>query len=332
MSQRGEIISVIENLAEAPPALVPAVETHRGALESVLAEYYPGANDNLPEVSASGETVVFGRGARFSEEPRVTRVAVPMSNGAMQTGYLVVTWDNDNILRHTVVGAGGRILVEELRTNSDTYKVFTNSPLVTPQAVVQGPGAGNLQSPAGWVSGTTTTGNNVDAYLDRDNNNAADATNGRPTSATKDFQFTFDLTAAPTTTTNQNAAVTNLFYLNNVIHDELYRHGFNEAAGNFQTNNFGKGGAGNDPVNAEAQDGGGTSNANFSTPTDGSRPRMQMYLWNQSTPNRDGDVDSDVDLSRVRPWADVAHDRRHERRARGRNRRGDERCACHLPE
>ena len=54
------------------------------------------------------------------------------------------------------------------------------------------------------------------------------------------------------------AAVTNLFYLNNVIHDKLYRHGFNEAAGNFQTNNFGKGGAGNHPVNAEAQDGGGT--------------------------------------------------------------------------
>jgi hypothetical protein len=159
---------------------------------------------------------------------------------------------------------------------------------------VNGPGAGNAQSPSGWVSGTTTTGNNVDAYLDRDNNNAADAINARPVSSTRDFQYAFDLAAAPTTTTNQNAAVTNLFYLNNVIHDELYRHGFNEASGNFQTNNFGKGGAGNDPVNAEAQDGGGTSNANFATPNDGSRPRMQMYLWNQSTPNRDGDVDSDV--------------------------------------
>ncbi len=29
LNQRGEIISVIENLAEAPPALVPAVETHQ---------------------------------------------------------------------------------------------------------------------------------------------------------------------------------------------------------------------------------------------------------------------------------------------------------------
>jgi extracellular elastinolytic metalloproteinase len=82
--------------------------------------------------------------------------------------------------------------------------------------------------------------------------------------------------------------------LNNVIHDKLYRHGFTEAAGNFQTNNFGNGGSGNDPVNAEGQDGGGTNNANFATPGDGSRPRMQMYLWTSATPNRDGDVDSDV--------------------------------------
>jgi hypothetical protein len=64
-----------------------------------------------------------------------------------------------------------------------------------------------------------------------------------------------------------------------VAHDTLYRHGFTEAAGNFQVNNFGKGGAGNDPVQAEAQDGSGTDNANFATPADGQKPRMQMYLW-----------------------------------------------------
>ncbi|MEO5898343.1 MAG: M36 family metallopeptidase [Vicinamibacterales bacterium] len=285
VSQRGEVLSVIENLADAPLALLPAVETHRGALESVLAEYYPGNIDNLPELRASGETVEFTRGARFTEDPKVTRVAVPMSNGAMQTGYLVITWDRDNILRHTVVGAGGRILVEELRTNTDSYMIFPNHPGVTAQTVVSGP--------AGWVTNNTTIGNNVDAYLDRDNNNAAD-TNGRPVSATRNFEYTFDLAAAPTTVTNQMAAVTNLFYLNNVIHDELYRHGFNEAAGNFQTNNFNKGGAGNDAVNAEAQDGGGTNNANFATPSDGSKPRMQMYIWNRTTPNRDGDLDSDI--------------------------------------
>ena len=109
----------------------------------------------------------------------MTRVAVPMANGAMHTGHLVVTWDTDNILRHTVIGPGGRVLVEELRTNTDTYKIFANHPGVSTQTVVSRPGAATPYSPSGWVSGSTTTGNNVDAYLDRDNNNAAD-TNGRP--------------------------------------------------------------------------------------------------------------------------------------------------------
>jgi hypothetical protein len=293
LSARGEIVSMVENLAAVPPALVPAAVTARGALDAVLAEYYAGGDGNLPELRTSGQTVVYGRGARFTEDPTVTRVAVPMSNGTMQTGYLVVTWDRDNILRHTVIGSGGRVLVEELRTNSDTYKIFANHPGVSAQTVVAGPGAGNTFSPIGWVSSSTTAGNNVDAYLDRDNNNAADS-GGRPVSSTQNFEYTFSLTAEPTTATNQMAAVTNLFYLNNVIHDKLYRHGFTEAAGNFQINNFGKGGAGNDAVLAEAQDGGGTNNANFATPADGSKPRMQMYLWNRSTPSRDGDLDSDI--------------------------------------
>jgi extracellular elastinolytic metalloproteinase len=73
--------------------------------------------------------------------------------------------------------------------------------------------------------------------------------------------------------------VQNLFYLNNVAHDALYAAGFNEGAGNFQADNFGNGGLAGDPVNAEAQDGSGTDNANFATPSDGSSPRMQMYLW-----------------------------------------------------
>ncbi|MEZ5314490.1 MAG: M36 family metallopeptidase [Thermoanaerobaculia bacterium] len=70
-----------------------------------------------------------------------------------------------------------------------------------------------------------------------------------------------------------------LFYWNNIIHDVSYRYGFDEPAGNFQLNNYGRGGAGNDSVRAEAQDYSGTNNANFSTPADGSRPRMQMYVW-----------------------------------------------------
>jgi uncharacterized repeat protein (TIGR01451 family) len=88
--------------------------------------------------------------------------------------------------------------------------------------------------------------------------------------------------------------VTNLFYWNNIIHDVFYRYGFDEVAGNFQEDNGGKGGASSDSVNAEAQDGGGVNNANFATPADGSNPRMQMYLWNLTNPDRDGDFDNGI--------------------------------------
>src|SRR5262247_3881588 len=141
-----------------------------------------------------------------------------------------------------------------------------------------------INTAAGWMgAATVTTGNNVDAYLDTNGDNQPDAINtttlrnGRAFSSTQNFSFTF--TAGVDPRTLRATSVANLFYFNNIMHDFAYRLGFTEAAGNFQTNNFGRGGIGNDPVRAEAQDGGGTDNANFATPPDGSRPRMQMYLF-----------------------------------------------------
>jgi hypothetical protein len=80
-----------------------------------------------------------------------------------------------------------------------------------------------------------------------------------------------------------DAAITNLFYWNNAMHDVWYHYGFDDASGNFQFNNYGRGGSGSDEVMAEAQDGSGTNNANFATPPDGQNPRMQMYVWNVSS-------------------------------------------------
>jgi hypothetical protein len=103
-------------------------------------------------------------------------------------------------------------------------------------------------------------------------------------------------------------------FLNNTIHDILYRHGFDEAAGNFQVDNFGKGGVGDDPVRAEAQDGGGTDNANFATPPDGSRPRMQVYLWTGAGGTHEVVVNSPVSaITGVRRGIRCAHrqDRNH---------------------
>src|SRR4029079_17221076 len=77
--------------------------------------------------------------------------------------------------------------------------------------------------------------------------------------------------------------------------DYSYQLGFTESAGNFQTNNFGRGGTGNDSVRAEAQDGSGDNNANFGTPPEGQRPRMQMFLFTRGTADLNDDRDASFD-------------------------------------
>jgi hypothetical protein len=155
----------------------------------------------------------------------------------------------------------------------------------------------------GWhYDGTTyfaqTRGNNVHAYEDRAGTNAIGITEASTTAEPSlTFNFVPNLTLEPTVRTpspNQQFNTTNLFYWNNLMHDLSYLYGFTETARNFQANNQGRGGSGNDYVLAEAQDGGGTNNANFSTPADGGKGRMQMYLWTAPTPDRDGDVDNGI--------------------------------------
>ena len=149
-------------------------------------------------------------------------------------------------------------------------------------------------SPNGWIGDgvNETLGNNVDAHTDLDNNNTPDLP--RPAgSPYRVFDFAQDNAQEPTTF--RPAAVTNFFYLANLYHDKLYQLGFDEAAGNFQTINFTGQGSGNDAVQADCQDGGGTNNANFGTSgTDGSSARCQMYIFNGPTPDRDGSLDADI--------------------------------------
>ncbi len=147
----------------------------------------------------------------------------------------------------------------------------------------------------GTIDYTITRGNNVWSKEDRLGNNS---TAGLPATSTTspdplNFNFTPDFATQPITGNNQPFAITNLFYLNNIIHDITYNYGFTEAAANFQKDNLGRGGLGNDFVFADAQDGSGSNNANFSTPADGSNGRMQMFLFGGS-PQIDGDLDAGV--------------------------------------
>lgn len=167
----------------------------------------------------------------------------------------------------------------------DDYRIYpmpVESPNHGNRVLVTNP-ADPTASPFGWHDDngqagpehTITRGNNVHAYEDRAANNAP----GYSPDGGANLIFDFPLNFNQAPSGYEDAAITNLFYWNNVMHDVWYQYGFDEASGNFQENNYGNGGSGGDYVRAEAQDGGGTNNANFATPPEGQNPRMQMFLW-----------------------------------------------------
>lgn len=198
--------------------------------------------DAQPHSHTSGESVLFS--------PRTTSAAFhqPVTNGAAYRVFPIPFGDPND--------------------GADVLLVDPSDPLA---------------SPFGWhdtdgVAGpehTDSRGNNVLANEDINGNNGLGMlAEGGPT---LQFDFPFDLPEEPGNYTE--GAITNLFYMNNIMHDVFYNYGFNEVSGNFQVNNYGNGGVEGDHVIADAQDGGGFNNANFMTPPDGISGKMQMYLW-----------------------------------------------------
>ena len=145
-----------------------------------------------------------------------------------------------------------------------------------------------------WLpaTATQTQGNNVDAFANLtapDGLNPADAAECGDnlnkdfracTTAPGVFDHAYDATLPTRATKAQaSASVVNLFYTTNWLHDWFYDVGFDEAAGNAQTDNYGRGGLGGDAMRVQALDFDGTNNANMLTPADGAAPRMRMYRF-----------------------------------------------------
>lgn len=197
---------------------------------------------------------------------------------------------------------------------NETYRVFplpVESPAHGSRALLVNP-ADAIASPYGWldVNGvdgpeyTYTRGNNVWAYED----SAEDNTGSQAESAAGSnsvFDFPYDPNLEPES--NRSAAITNLFYMVNKMHDFSYKFGFDESAGNFQMNNYGRGGEQGDAVQAEALDASGENNANFATPEDGFSGRMQMFKWTRQggqllTVNAPGSVVGSYQVGTTSGW------------------------------
>ncbi len=312
----GRLLSVnnafVPRLASSVSAPVPAID----AVEAVVraADHlgvFLGAQPRVTERPSGVRQRTVLSSAELSLEPLTAELFwLPVADGDTRLvwNFQVYTLDEAHAYDINVDAGNGKIWTRYDWVASDSYQVYplpvespnhtTPLPPADARVIVNNP-ADLTASPFAWhdtngVPGpefTIMRGNNVHAYDDINNNGSPPAVEPN-CGAGINCLFPINLAGQPNTYTA--AAVANLFYWNNIVHDIQYHYGFDEASGNFQVNNYGNPGLGGDDVRAEAQDGGFINNANFLTPPDGSRPRMQMYLWNLTSPMRDGDLENSI--------------------------------------
>ncbi len=319
LTRDGELVNIsstfIPGLAPAPVApLITVEDAMVVAAESIgeilfTEEIFP--LDANPEAAEQRQIFLAGP---LPGEAEARLVWLPLDRATLRLCWQIELTRREGGERYRVLvdAQNGDPLARRCLTvylSDATYRVFTgdsptpfspghptpstNQPPSVPRSLVTLAALNTNASPIGWISDgqNETRGNNVDAHTDRNADDSPDLP--RPHgSPFRVFDFPMDLDQSPAT--YSAAAAVQLFYWCNFMHDKLYELGFTEAAGNFQKDNFGRGGLGNDAVSADAQDGSGSNNANFTPTADGTAPRIQMFIFTGPNPDRDGDFDAEI--------------------------------------
>ena len=207
--------------------------------------------------------------------------------------------DNHARVRKVAAVLGMLLAVPAGAASYRVYPLPVASPDHGPRVLLVDP-ADVDASPFGWhdtngaagAEYTVLRGNNVQVYADANNDNAPDGPgpDGGP-------GLVFDYAAAPGSvppSAYAEALATNAFYLGNRFHDILWHHGFAEPDGNFQENNYGRGGLGGDAVVIEIRKGSGMNNAGWVNAVEGAPPKLRFHEWNMTTPNREVSFAADV--------------------------------------
>lgn len=268
----------------------------------------------------AGTPLVKASKLHLTRPSRVKKVYFPLPDRLVPAYYLEILAGNvasteSDAYGYVIAADDGRVLYRENQTHNDAYSYrvwadktgdfrptdgpmadYAPHPTGLPDNTYPGYIAPSLVSMDGfnknpsntfdpWLpkGATETRGNNVDAYTD---NNTPDGFSSGDLRANvtglNAFDRVYTTSAGPLASQDQRkASVTQIFYVTNWLHDWWYDSGFNEAAGNAQLNNFGRGGVAGDALQAQAQDGAPQSrnNANMSAGADGESPVMQMYVW-----------------------------------------------------
>ena len=313
MTKAGEVVQVATadvipdlHIPEFSFAAKPRLSHEEGILTALRVSGSKAPASALSRIPDPNGRVAFRNphGARYS--PITSELVIfPLDGASARLAYRIFVDTDPQSWYEILIDAesGAMLFRQNLYRPIGRGNVWLQSPLVGSRQMVAFPDGWLPASPngannTGWV----TTGNNVDAFVDANGDDKPDSVDGNgmqggrayDPSAVFDFPFG-DGTVSQDPRNFKAAAVTNLFYFINTAHDYYYGLGFNEAAGNFQTDNFGKGGLGNDAVVAEAQQGNETGNAAFASTPDGTAPHVRVGLETLGTSTLLDDLDYDYD-------------------------------------
>jgi hypothetical protein len=300
-------------------ATLPALSSAQAVSAAAASVGWRVAAEALVATGTDRGRVTFAR-RPMADEARAWLVYFPLAPGVARLAWAAEIWGDPEAFLVLLDAEEGSLLFRKnltaYQSQAATYRVYNDdSPApLSPTPVVPGQGtqapfilptlqtligneAPNTFNNLGWMTdgNSLTDGNNVEAGIDRDGTDGVDA----PVICTPFFGRICDVafnpqSDEPLTVPYQRGEVIDMFYWTNVYHDRLYRLGFTEAAGNFQNDNFSRGGRSGDRIRAESQDSTSVNNANFSTGVDGVRGRMQMYIFPGAAPDRSSALEHDV--------------------------------------
>ena len=257
-----------------------------------------------------------GTDLHFVDPARIKRVYFPLPDRLVPAYFLELHTQRlgdveSSAYAYVIAADDGRLLYRENLTHGEIFNYRVYADATGDHRPMDGPIADFCPHPTGTPDGskpafatpnliaidgfnkfkdpwlpagaTTSTGNNVDAYTDDGKPNGFSTNDIRATTTSANtFDRSYDTSAGPQSSADQKmASIIDLFYVTNWLHDWWYDSGFDEAAGNAQKSNLGRGGIGGDVLLAEAQDGAPQqrNNSNISVFGDGGSPRMQMFVW-----------------------------------------------------
>ena len=290
----GRVLSFTGDPTPATQAPQPSTLSAAEAVERTAAALAPARPYSAQHIGDRAGYRTFTRGP-FARRPLARPVAFPTGSGARSAYDIVFAEDVDKVWRVVIDARTGQTLLRRPLTFNAVAgegAVFENYPgaLAGGRQVVRSFAGDSVASPAGWIGpagpqGFTTAGNNVDSFADWNLDGLPDQ---RPFSP--DASFTDRFTDAwrlsdctpPAFAKDADPAATNVFYHVNRLHDRFYRLGFTESAGNFQQDNFGRGGVAGDGILALNQAGanvGLRNNAIFVDSPDGVPGIVGFFLF-----------------------------------------------------